>query len=338
MGAAEFARFAAASSATLALGCCAIWGGFVLWFHAPGGRAGRWLCVFVWAAISTAALAGLWQGWAAAGALMFALAFCALLIGWRRISPSNDRLWADEVAQMTTGSVDGNRVTLHNVRNFDWRTNTDYTPRWETRRYDLDRMQSVDMIVSYWTIRPIAHMLISFGFEGGEHVVFSVEVRRQRQQSFSEIGGFFKEFELSIVAADERDAVRVRSNVRGEDVYLYRIRMPVPAIRSLFLGYLDQANALVTTPRFYNTITVNCTTLVYHMMQRIVGYLPLNYRLLLSGYLPEYVYRVGGLDHGFALEELRARGRITERARQSDRSDSFSADIREGIPVFERQG
>ncbi len=181
-------------------------------------------------------------------------------------------------------------------------------------------------------------MLISFGFEGGEHVVFSVEVRRQRHQSFSEIGGFFKEFELSIVAADERDVIRVRSNVRGEEVYLYRIRMPVPAIRSLFLGYIHEANALVTTPRFYNTITVNCTTLVYHMMERIVGYLPLNYRLVLSGYLPEYVYRVGGLGHGFPLEELRARGRITERARQSDRSDSFSADIRKGIPIFERQG
>lgn len=338
MGAAEFGRFAAAASTTLVLGCCAIWGGFALWFHAPGGKAGRWLCVLVWAAFSAAVFVGLWQGRAAAGALMFAPAFGALLMGWRRISPSNHRLWADEVAQMTNGSVDGNRVSLHNVRNFDWRTNTDYTPRWETRLYELDRMQSVDMIVSYWTIRPIAHMLISFGFEGGEHVVFSVEVRRQRQQSFSEIGGFFKEFELSIVAADERDVIRVRTNVRGEDAYLYRIRMPVPAIRSLFLGYVDQANALVTTPRFYNTITVNCTTLVYHMMERIVGYLPLNFRLLLSGYLPEYVYRVGGLDDGFPLEELRARGRITERARHSDRSDSFSADIRKGIPLFERHG
>ncbi|HXC07830.1 MAG TPA: DUF4105 domain-containing protein, partial [Steroidobacteraceae bacterium] len=193
-------------------------------------------------------------------------------------------------------------------------------------------------IVSYWTIPAIAHMLISFGFDGGEHVVYSVEVRRQKHQGFSEIGGFFKEFELSIVAADERDVIRVRTNVRGEEAYLYRIRMPVPAIRSLFLGYIDQGNTLVTTPRFYNTITVNCTTLVYHMMQHIVGYLPLNYRLLLTGYLPEYVYRVGGLDDRFSLEELRARGRITDRARRSDRSDSFSADIREGIPAPEPRG
>jgi hypothetical protein len=337
-GAAEIARFAAASSATLVLGCCAIWGCFVLWFHAPGGKAGRWCCVLVWAAFSAAVLVELWQGRAAAGALTFAPAFGVLLIGWRRIAPSNDRIWADEVAQITTGSVDGNRVTLHNVRNFDWRTKSDFTPRWETRHYDLDKIESVDMIVSYWTIPAIAHMLISFGFDGGEYVVYSVEVRRRKHQSFSEIGGFFKEFELSIVAADERDVIRVRTNVRGEEAYLYRIRMPAPAIRSLFLGYIDQGNTLATTPRFYNTITVNCTTLVYHMMQHIVGYLPLNYRLLLTGYLPEYVYRVGGLDDRFSIEELRARGRITDRARRSDRSDSFSADIREGIPTPEPRG
>ena len=310
----------------------------MLWFHAPGGRTGRWFCVLGWAGFSAAVLVESWQGRAAAGSLAFAPAFGALLIGWRRIAPSNDRIWADEVAQITTGSVDGNRVTLQNVRNFDWRTKSDFTPRWETRRYDLDRIESVDMIVSYWTIPAIAHMLISFGFAGGEHVVFSVEVRRQKHQSFSEIGGFFKEFELSIVAADERDVIRVRTNVRGEDAYLYRIRMPVPAIRSLFLGYVDQGNTLVTSPRFYNTITVNCTTLVYHMMQHIVGYLPLNYRLLLTGYLPQYVHRVGGLDDRFPLEELRARGRITDRARRSDRSESFSADIRAGIPALEPRG
>ena len=338
MGAAGFLRFAAASSATLALGGCAAWGGFALWFKAPGGKAGRAICVLLWAAFSSSMVVGLWQGRTAVDSLIFALAFGVLLLWWQRIAPSNDRIWADEVAQVTTGSVDGNRVTLHNVRSFDWRTNTDYTPRWETRRYELDRMRSVDMIVSYWTIPAIAHMLISFGFDDGEHVVFSVETRRQKHQHFSEIGGFFKEFELSITAADERDVIRVRTNVRGEEAYLYRIRMPVPAIRSLFLGYIDQANALVTTPRFYNTVTVNCTTLVYHIMQRIVGYLPLNYRLLLTGYLPEYVYRVGGLDDRFSIGELRARGRITERARQSDRSDSFSADIRRGIPDIEPRG
>jgi hypothetical protein len=331
VAAASLLRFAATLSATLVVGCCAIWGAFALWYQAPGGQALKTLCLLLWAGFSLTLLIVLWQGRTAVGLLAFAAAFGGLLIWWQRIAPSNDRIWADDVAQMSTGTVDGNRVTLRNVRNFDWRSNTDYTQRWETRHYDLDRLNAVDMIVSYWSVPAIAHMLISFGFDDGEHIVFSVEIRREKHESFSEIGGFFKEFELSIIAADERDVIRVRTNVRGEDDYLYRVRMPVSAMRSLFLGYIDEANTLVRTPLFYNTITINCTTLVYHMMKRIVGYLPLDYRLILSGYLPEYVYRVGGLDQRYSLQELRAHGRITDRAKKADRSDAFSADIRQGI-------
>jgi hypothetical protein len=332
IGAAGLLRFAATLLVTLVVGSSAIWGAFALWYQAPGGQARKILSVLLWAGFSLALMIALWHGRTAGGFLAFAAAFSVLLIWWQRIAPSNNRNWADDVAQMTTGTVDGNRVTLRNVRNFDWRSNTDYSQRWETRRYDLDRLESVDMIMSYWTGPAIAHMLISFGFDDGDHVVFSVEIRRERIETFSEIGGFFKEFELSVIAADERDVIRVRTNVRGEDTYLYCLRMPVSAMRSLFLEYIDEANTLARVPRFYNTITVNCTTLVYHMMQRIVGYLPLSYRLLFSGYLPEYVYRVGGLDQSYSLEELRARGRISERAKHADCSDTFSADIRHGIP------
>jgi hypothetical protein len=105
-------------------------------------------------------------------------------------------------------------------------------------------------------------------------------------------------------------------------------------MRALFLAYVGEANSLVGTPRFYNTITVNCTTLIYHMMRGIVGHLPLDYRLLLSGYLPSYVYKVGGLDTRYPLEQLRALGRITERAKAADRSPQFSSDIRAGIPTL----
>ena len=324
-------RIAALLLATLLLGIPAVWAALALWYQAPGGQLKSAL-VLLWTVFALGVLIALWQGRAGLAFLSFALAFAVLLIWWQRITPTNDRQWADDVAQITNGTVDGNRVTLRNVRNFDWRSNTEYVQRWETRSYDLDKLTSVDMIMSYWDGWAIAHMLISFGFVDGQHVAFSVEVRRRKNETYSEIGGFFKRDGLSILAADERDVVRVRTNIRGEDDYLYRIRMPLSAMRSLFLGYVEQADRLVDTPRFYNTITVNCTTLVYHMMKRIVGYLPWSYRLLFTGYLPAYVYRVGGLDQRFALEELRALGRITDRARQSDRSDTFSADIRKGIP------
>jgi len=312
----------------------AIWGALALWFRAPGGRRPKILAVAVWGVFTLLILLGLSGTRPGLAAAAFALALVALLLWWHHLKPSNERDWADEVAQMIRGSVQGQRVVLHNVRNFDWRSEEDYTPRWETRSYDLEQLRSLDMILSYWTIRPIAHVLFSFGFDDGEHVVFSVEIRRERSQQFSAIGGFFKAFELCILAADERDVIRLRTNVRAEDDYLYRIRIPQPAMRSLFLAYVEQANALLRTPRFYNTITVNCTTLIYHMMNLIVGHLPLDPRLLFSGYLDGYVYRVGGLDRRFTLKQLRAFARITERARSADRSASFSADIRQGVPLL----
>jgi Domain of unknown function (DUF4105) len=311
----------------------AIWAGMALWYQAPGTRLKNSLMI-LWAAFNAGLLIVLWQGSAGLALASFALAFAILLIWWRRIRPTNQRDWADDVAQITRGTIEGPLVTLRNVRNFDWRSNVDYTQRWETRTYDLNRLRSVDMIMSYWDGWAIAHMLISFGFGDGQYVAFSVEVRRQKNKTYSEIGGFFKRDGLSIIAADERDVIRVRTNVRGEDDYLYRIRMPLAAMRSLFLGYVEQADNLVDTPRFYNTITVNCTMLVYHMMQRIVGYLPWSYRLLFTGYLPAYVYRVGGLDQRYTLAQLKTLGRITERAKQSDRNDTFSEDIRKGIPAI----
>jgi Domain of unknown function (DUF4105) len=308
------------------------WGMMALVYQAPGGRIIRGLVVSLWS-LSCLILVGIMAyGAVVVGVTIFALEFAALLTWWHRIAPSNDRDWADDVARMTTGVLNGDQITVRNVRYFDWRTTTDYDPRWETRSYDLRRLSSVDMVLSYWSMSAIAHVLVSFGFDDGDHLVFSVEIRREKTETFSEIGGFFKEFELSILACDERDVIRLRTNVRHEDVYLYRLRMPPEHRRALFLAYLAEANELSRTPRFYNTLSTNCTTLVYRMMRHIVGRLPLDFRLLLSGYLPGYMYRVGALDLRYPLSELKSLGRIGERARQSDRSPGFSTDIRAGIP------
>jgi hypothetical protein len=318
--------------AVLVLPLLILWGGFALWYQIPGGSIGKAIAVVVWAAVGLTLFVVTLKGRPLVGLAGFAAVFAILLLWWNQIPPSNNRVWADDVSRTLSGRVDGNIVTLNAVRNFEWHSDTDYIQHWETRTYDLSRLESVDLVCSYWSMRAIAHILVSFGFNDGSHVAFSVEIRREKQETFSEVGGFFKEFELSVIAADERDVIRVRTNVRGEDDYLYHIRMPVEHMRSLFLAYVNEANTLVNTPRFYNTITVNCTTLVYHMMNRIVGGLPLDYRLLFSGYLPEYVYKVGGLDSRYALTQLRAFGRITDRAKAADGRPDFSQAIRQGIP------
>jgi Domain of unknown function (DUF4105) len=307
------------------------WGSLALGYQVKS-RSWKVFALIFWIGAAATAIGFCWAGRLGAALGIFLLVFGVLLIWWRQIPPSNDRVWAEDVSKISHADIDGDSVVIHNVRNFAWQTKTKFTARWESRRYDLTQLDSADMILSHWSGPAIAHMLISFGFEDGQYLAFSVEIRRELNESFSELGGFFKQFELSIIACEERDVVRVRTNVRREDAFLYRLNMPRSAMRSLFLGYLAQANDLVETPRFYNTITTNCTTLVYEMLKRIVGRLPLDWRVLITGYLPAYVHRVGGLDSRYSLAELTELGHITERARLADQSSTFSADIRRGIP------
>nr|WP_312376187.1 DUF4105 domain-containing protein [Delftia acidovorans] len=323
--------------ARLALLPLAAWGCGALWFQFPAGAVGRGAAAAAWGAFSLAVLA--WPALAGPGrrgrrawAAGYALAAITLLGWWHTLQPSNDRLWADDVQRMLQGSVQAGRVRLDNVRNFEWRSDTDYTARWETRNYDLEHLRSVDMILSTWGMPAIAHTLVSFGFDDGRHLVFSVEIRKERTEAFSELGGLFKQFELSVVAADERDIVFVRTRVRGERVFLYPVHMPVPAMRALFLSYVDTANSLHRAPRFYHTLTANCTTLVYRMVRAIVPGLPADYRIMLSGLLPEYLYEHGGLDTSRPLAALRRDADIGERARQAGNTPNFSTDIRQTRP------
>ncbi|MGE8637422.1 MAG: DUF4105 domain-containing protein [Achromobacter sp.] len=319
----------------IAIALVGAWGALALWIRAPLPRAARALLTLAWLALALAAVTALaWPDWLPA-AYGFAVAVVALLVWWHTIRPSNNRAWIPEVARQTHGEVEGNRVTLHNVRNFVWRSRTDFTPRWETRRYALDELQSVDVALSYWNRPAIAHALVSFGFGHDRYVVFSVEIRRKQGDKFSEIGGFFKQYELSVIASTEEDSLRVRTNVRGEDGYLYRVNMPLDAARSLFLAYVDSANRLRDTPRFYHTLTANCTTIVFQMARRIVPGLPLDYRQLVSGYLPEYLYGLDVLQGADSVGQYRRLGRYTDRARASEIPAAFSRTIRQGVPGIE---
>lgn len=312
----------------------AAWGALALWVQFPAPPPRRILMACLWVAAMLALLVLAWQGRSLLPLIGHVLLLALLAAWWLGIQPSNTRDWADDVSRPSTGEIHGDIATLRDVRNFDWRTATDYTPRWETRQYDLSTLRDVDMILSYWTIEPIAHTLVSFGFENGERVVFSVEIRKERHESFSALGGFFKQFEASVIAADERDIVRVRSNVRNERVFLYKVQMPQPVMRSLFAAYVEEANRLSAEPRFYNTLTENCTTIVYGMMRRLVGGLPMNWRLLASGYLPAYVHARDALAPGVALDVLRERGHINARAHAAGDAPDFSQRIRAGVPGY----
>ncbi|AWH24489.1 DUF4105 domain-containing protein [Stenotrophomonas sp. YAU14D1_LEIMI4_1] len=255
-------------------------------------------------------------------------------LGWLLLTPRQDRDWADDVAQrLHVASFDGRHVVLDNVRDFTWRSETDYDARWVQRRYDLDQLRSADLVLSYWMGPAIAHTLVSFGFDDGRYLVFSLEIRKERGEAFSAIGGFFRRFEMTLVASEETDILRTRTNARGEDVYLYRLHgMDRAQLKTLFAAYLDEARKLDEKPAFYNTLTSNCTTIVFDLARHIAPGLPLDYRLLLSGYLAEYAQQVGALTPGVPFNELHAKGRITQRALQMAPGQDFSRVIRQGVP------
>jgi hypothetical protein len=319
--------FAAMLIASLLLVALAAWGTGALWFQLPAADIVRKLALAAWLVLSIAALVCLWRRSHVAPAVWLVL-LLVMMAWWSTIKPSHDRVWADDVARMVTGKVDGSVVTLDLVRNFDWRSDTDYTVRWEQRQYDLNQLRSVDVAMSYWMGPAIAHTLVSFGFSDGRYLTFSIEIRKERGESFDGLAGFFKKYETVLIAADERDILRVRTNVRDEDMWLYRLKMPPEMMRSLFLAYLDEGERLKRTPRFYNTLTGNCTTIIYQMARRIAPGLPLDWRLLASGYLDRYLYDLGALQGQGGFDALRQNAHITARARAAGQAADFSERIR----------
>ncbi|TSJ60198.1 DUF4105 domain-containing protein [Starkeya sp. 3C] len=241
----------------------------------------------------------------AAGWMALAAAMCATAAWWASVTPSNDRDWAPDVAHGVTGEVRGSDVELHNVRAFDWRTEHDGTPHWESRRYDLDALETVDLFSSVWGNPAIAHTLIGFGFKDGARVVFSAEIRRERGEEFSEIGGFFKEFELVMIAADPDDIIHLRTDMRRETVSRFPLRLTPEQARTLFLSYVTKANELATEPEFYQTITTNCTTVIFHLARLVDSRMPTDWRILLSGYLPDYLYDLGIIRTDLPLDEVK---------------------------------
>jgi Domain of unknown function (DUF4105) len=271
-----------------------------------------------------------WQAFAAFMAL-----FALLVASWSAIGPSNDRDWVPENAVLAYASSDGNYVTLHNIRNFDYRSETDFTPAYYDRTFDLGQLDEVDLLASYWMGPTIAHVFLSFGFADGKHVAISVETRRERGEGYSSLKGFFRQYELYYVVGDERDLVRLRTNYRRdppERVYLYRLRGSAANARQLFREYALRLNALKNQPEWYNTLTTNCTSAIWLNSRINPEHVPYSWKILLSGHVPEYLYEQGKLDTSVPFEELQRRALINPLAQAADDAADFSQRIRATLP------
>jgi hypothetical protein len=266
---------------------------------------------------------------------LFAVAMIGFLVRWSSVQPSNDRDWQTDVAVLPFATFDGDLVTIHNVRNFDYRSETDYTPRYYDKTYDLRKLDSVDLIAVYWMGDAIAHIMASFGFADQNFVAVSIETRKERGETYDTLKGFFRQYELIYVVGDERDLIRLRTNYRKdppEDVYLYRTNAPPENVRRLFLSYFQKINELKEGPSFYNTLTTNCTTNVLMHTKVNPGKQRYSWKILLSGYMPLYAYELGRLDTHLPFEELKRRSHINAAAQAADQAADFSHRIRAGLP------
>ncbi len=321
--------------AGLAMAGATGWGGLVLYYLTPGSPWVRGMAAWAFAALGLAALIALAIRRSRRFALLgFAMALVPVLAVWNNATPSNDRDWQPEVAVLPYATFDGDLITVHNIRNFDYRSETDFTPAYYDRTFDLRKLDRVDLVAAYWMGPAIAHLFVSFGF-GEDHLAISIEARKDRNRPYATLPGFFRQYELVYVVADERDAIRVRTNYRKdppEDVYLFRLTAPIENGRRLFLEYLRNINELREHPRFYNTLTTNCTTLILTHAAVNPGHLTYSWKVLASGYTPEYAYENGRLDRSMPFNELMERSRINATARAADRAPDFSRKIRGGLP------
>jgi hypothetical protein len=318
----------------------ALWGMGALIHRLPLPESLRWAAGLAFALLILVALAGLWLSrWRGRWrAILFAfIASGSLMLWWGSILPSHDRDWIPELARLPSITIEGDRMKVENLRNFRWRSETNFDEIWQTRDYDLAKLEAADIALSYWSGENIAHLIVSFVFADQPPLALSIEVRREKGEAWSAIAGFFKSTELAYVAADERDLIGLRTHHRGEDVRLFQLRATKAQARDVLLAYVADINDVAKNPRWYDTLTVNCTTLVFTLVRGSgAGWgfaIPLDWRLLATGHLPAYLQSLGALRADMPLAELVARSRISERAKAISLDDpAFPAKIREGLP------
>jgi len=273
----------------------------------------------------------------------FKRAFCVFLIlfglvllyWWLLIPPSNDRQWEPMSAVLSHADINGDEITIHNIRNFDYRSVTDFTPQYYDKTFSLSSLKTVDLYLIYWGPTLIAHTIISFGFGEQGYVCISIETRKEVGEGYSATKGFFKQYELIYVVGDERDLIRLRTHVKGEDVYLYRLKTEPQVIRNVFLDYFKHINRLNEKPKWYNALTHNCTTTIRGHALPHTENRPLDWRLIINGFLDEMLYERKEVDTSLPFAELKKQVYINDKAVALDINEDFSFQIRRGLPGME---
>ena len=303
----------------------ALWAFGALWFDAAPAAACGFLAAMV------AALFVLRR--ARHASFVPIIGFAVVLVWWLTLAPSHEREWSIEYSRLPRAEIEGDKVRISNLRNFNYPEPGDALPRWETRTYDLADLEGMDLAINYWGSPWLAHPIVIFRFKSAPPLAFSIETRRERDEVYSALGGFFRQYELIVLAGDERDFLGGRVS-NGEDIYLYATTATPERARARLLDYLETINALNERPRWYNAVTSNCTTAIRGMNNHGPK-LPLDWRLLINGKGDEMLYERGFLrSDGLPFEELKRRAHINRVARDTRDDREVSRAIRSGRREF----
>jgi len=267
---------------------------------------------------------------------LFIVLFLCVVAWWISISPSHDREWRPEVAVMPRAFIDGDRVRITGVRNFDYRSRDDFDVHYEERIVQLSHLTGLDFFVSYWSEGFVAHTFVSFIFDNAPPLSISIETRPEVGEGFDPVASLFKQFELIYVVGDERDLVRVRTNYRGESVYLYHLNSSPDNVRRLLMIYLARINELADKPEWYHLLTNSCTINIVRYANAAGRAGRFNIRHLLNGLIDSYLYHSGRVDTTLPFDELRRRSLINAAAQAADDAADFSDRIRASLPTVTR--
>jgi hypothetical protein len=265
--------------------------------------------------------------------VVLAALFLGVLAWWLAIPPSHDRPWRPEVAVMPRAVIDGDRVRITGVRNFDYRTRDDFTVRYEEREVRLSQLTGLDFYVSYWVEGLVGHTFLSFIFDDAPPLSISIETRPEVGEGFDPLASLFKQFELIYVVGDERDLVGVRVNHRRETVYLYRLNTSAADARRLLLVYLDRINQLADRAEFYHLLGNSCTINIIRYANAAGRAGRFDIRHLFNGLIDGYLYHSGRMDTTLPFDELRRRSLINGAAQAADGAPDFSQRIRASLPT-----
>jgi Domain of unknown function (DUF4105) len=285
------------------------------------------------------ALVAMWLLWlsrARHASLLFIVLFLGVVAWWLSISPTHDRPWRPEVAVMPRATIDGDRVRITGVRDFEYRSLNDFTPHYEDREVQLSHLTGLDFFVSYWSEGLVGHTFLSFIFDNAPPLSISIETRPEIGQGFDPVASLFKQFELIYVVGDERDLVRVRTNFRKETVYLYRLNASPDNVRRLLMVYLKRINELADRPEFYHLLSNSCTINIIRYANAAGRAGRFDIRHLLNGLIDNYLYYSGRIDTTLPFAELRRRSRINDAAQAADEAPDFSERIRASLPTIAR--